>query len=189
MAILYTKVNDVKLRLAGKVRFTDDPDTEPDKMPNALLKRLISEAEGDVEHDLSPRYIAPFQTIDGTAFSNLPERPTRDVIRTLAELKSVVRVLETDFGSGTAVNGDNYAESTQKRYDKMIGKLLEKRPGSFNQWAYPPLPSLRLNYMNEPADDGYAGRILVTSQGDGGFPAKQINDPSENFWNGDVDDL
>lgn len=189
MAILYTKVNDVKVRLAGKVRFTDDSDTEPDKMNNALLKRLIAEAEGDVEQDLSPRYAAPFQTVDGEAFSNLPERPTKEYIRTMVELKSVMRVLETDFGSGTSINADEYMEKLQTRYDAMKDKQLEKRPNSFNQWFYPPLPSMRLNYFNEPADDGFAGRIFVTGQGDGDFPQKQINDPSENFWNGDIDDL
>lgn len=187
---LYITLDDVKNRLIGKVRFTTNPADE-NKMQETLANRLIDEAEGQVELDLSPRYIAPFQTIEGTAFSNLPERPTRNYLRTMCELMAVVRILETDFGYGSAVDSQKYAEQISERYKKMVSFLLERRTDGGQEalgFAKPPLLGLRLNYMNELADDGFMGQVLVTSSGDGDYPHKQINDPSENFWNGRLDD-
>lgn len=185
----YISENDVKLRLAGKIRFTDTPDTEPNKMPNALLKRLVLEAEAQVEYDLSPRYMSPLQTDEGAAFKNLPARPTQDYVKTLCELQSVMRVLETDFGSGTVADAEKYSKNIEKRYDKMVAQLMKRRDDSYNNWFYPPLPSLRLNHHNTEADDGYSGQILVTSQGRGDFPSAQINSPGENFFSGSIDQL
>jgi len=188
---LYANENEVKLRLKGKVQFTDD-DTDENRMHVNLLRRLISEAEGEVELDLSPRYMAPFQTDAGLAFSQLPERPTREIIRTLAELKSVIRVLETDFGSGSVMDGSKYSDSLQKRYDKLTERLLKRREYGGNettQFLYPPLPNLMLNYQNEQGDDGFMGQILVTSDGHGDYGSAQINSPGETFWNGSVDEI
>jgi hypothetical protein len=184
----YIRAEDVRLRLIGKVRFTDDPEDE-NRMPNGLLTRLIDEAEGQVEMDLSPRYESPFITEDGQRYEKLPERPTRNYLRTMCELMSVIRVLETDFGSGTIVNGEAYAQKQQERYDLMLKKLMEKKGGdSYQNWAHPPLPGLRLAPHNYLADDGYSGQILHTTQGDGDFPSTRINDPSETFWRFDWDE-
>jgi hypothetical protein len=180
---LYIKEEDVEIRLVGKVRFSDD-DEDPKRMPRKLLKRLVNEAEGSVEHDLSPRYSAPFVGTGGT-FKALPERPTKEYIRTLCELKAVIRVLETDFGSGTVVDAEKYSKNISARYDSMVDKLLKVRVEGTFQWVYPPLPGLILNYMNEEQDDGFFGRVLVTTEGDGGYPATRINDPSETFFNYD----
>lgn len=179
---LYITEADVKIRLIGKVRFTDDPDEE-NKMQETLLTRLVDEAEGQVEMDLSPRYAAPFDTRDGLGFASLPDRPTKETIRTLCELKAVIRVLETDFGSGSAVNGDKYKKSQEDRYKAIVDKLLKMRGEDKTGWALPPLPSLKLNDHNTEADDGYLGQVLVTSDGDGGFPAQRINNPSQSFFN------
>jgi hypothetical protein len=186
---LYISRDDVALRLKGKVRFTEDEEQE-DRMPIALLDRLINEAEGDVEHDLSPRYSTPFVTDDGLAFKKLPARPTAEILRTLCELKACIRVLETDFGSGTVVDAEKYSASIAKRYEAMVGKLLEKKKhgGEDSGWKYPPLPSLKLNYMNTEADDGYMGQVLVTSRGHGDYPAGRINDPGETFFNATYED-
>jgi hypothetical protein len=181
----YITDNDVRVRLIGKVRFTESEDEE-NKMHVTLLKRLIDEAEGQVEYDLSPRYAAPFQTVAGGAFKTLPDRPTKELIRTLCELMAVIRVLETDFGRGTAVDGDKYKEGIQKRYDAVIGKLMERRAEGELGFKYPPLPSLMLNAHNMEADDGFLGQVLVTSDGDGAFPGRRINDPSETFFNADL---
>lgn len=188
---LYISDEDVKVRLIGKVRFTDDME-EKGKMHILLLRRLISEAEGEVEYDLSPRYEAPFVTIDGGRFQSLPDRPTRNILRMLCELKACIRVIETDFGSGTAVSGDKYAEVLKKRYDSMLKQLIQRKGGEDDEqtgWKYPPLPGLKLAYFNMAADDGFAGMVLSTSSGDGSYPHAQINDPSENWINGLPDDL
>lgn len=178
----YITEEDVRIRLIGKVRFTDD-DSDENHMHTRLLRRLIDEAEGQVEMDLSPRYAAPFLTRDGAAFKTLPDRPTKEVIRTLCELKAVIRVLETDFGSGSNVNGEKYKKGQQDRYEAITKKLLEMRGEDKTGWKYPPLPQLRLNDHNVEADDGYLGQVLVTSDGDGAFPKDRINDPSESFFN------
>lgn len=186
----YITLDDVRPRLIGKVQFTTDPDDD-NKMQEDLAEELIVEAEGDVEVDLSPRYRAPFQTDGGGAFSELPASPTQAAIKQLCKLKAAIRILETDFGSGSAVEGNKYKAGIEARYKEKVEQLLKKKMDGANPgqgYFYPPLPSLRLNYMNEKADDGYMGSVLVTGQGDGGYPAKQINDPSENFWNGIIDD-
>lgn len=189
---LYVTSNDVQIRLRGKVRFTDDIDDQ-NKMHFSLLNRLISEAEGQVERDLSPRYFAPFQNESTGAFKDLPDSPTKNIIRTLCELQAVMRVLETDFGSGSAMNGEAYSKKLQERYDGIIKKELSKKDENEyagpSGWRYPPLPSLKLNYFNTQADDGYAGMTLNTTQGVGGFPGVQINDPRENWSNGIFDEL
>ena len=181
----YIITTDVQIRLIGKVEFTSDPN-DVNKMQTALLNRLISEAEGQVEYDLSPRYATPFTTIGGQEFKQfLKESPTNDSIRTLCELQSVIRVLETDFGRGTVVDSDKYNERLEKRYQGMVDRFLSKKKNG-QGWAYPPLPNLALAYFNTEADDGYMGQVLVTSSGLGDFPLQRINDPSTNFFNSDL---
>lgn len=186
----YINTEQVKIRVNGKVRFTDNPDDPLDrnKMPLPLLIRLISEAESQVEFDLSPRYHAPFQGTSGEAFDRLPE-PTKGTIKTLCELQSVMRVLETDFGSGSATDASKYMEKLEKRYKDWMEKLLERRKDE-QRWKYPPLPGVKLSYFNELGDTGFQGRVFNTSQfNDGDYPAAQINDPSENWYNAHVDSL
>lgn len=185
----YTRVNEVKLRLQGKVRFTLDPSNN-DFMQEGLLVRLINEAEAQVELDLSRRYATPFIGCDGT-WESVPERPTKFYIRTMCELVSVVRVLETDFGTGTAVDAAKYTELTTKRYEEMLNRLMRRRGGGketdsemTNQWYTPPLPGLTLAYHNAAADDGYLGMVINSSTfgQSGSYPAKQVNDPSQTFF-------
>lgn len=188
---VYVDIDEIKPYLVGKVRFTNDI-SDSNNMQESFADELISEAEAEVEHDLSPRYLQPFQTDAGEAFSKLPAKPTKFMIKLLCKLKSVIRILETDFGTGSAVEGEKYKHGIKTRYDELIEKLLCKKSEKDGEYVagfkYPPLPGLRLNYMNETADDGFAGAVLVSTQGDGGYPSKQINDPSENWWNGRIDD-
>ena len=181
---LYCTTENVKLRLLGKVRFTDDNEDD-NKFQNKLLTRLIDEAEGQVEQDLSPRYMAPFQTIDGLPFTKLPDRPTKQIITTMAELMSVIRVLETDFGRGSTIDSDAYISRLQERYDKILnGKVLFKKMEHSNQWGFPPLPNLRLAVHNTEADDGYQGMVLTTSDNVGDYAKNQMNSPGESWWTG-----
>ena len=187
MALLYCNVERVKTYLVSKVSVADEPEDD-NVMSTAFLRILMEEAEQEVEQLLSQRYAVPFQTNDGQAFKNLVERPTQGTIRTLCELLSVLRVLETDFGRGSAVSGEEYAKMLQKRFDAMVDRQVGRVKDS-RQWKYPPLQDLRLASHNTESDDGYAGVVLHSTMGDGGFPAGQINDPSETFWNGDLDSL
>jgi len=184
----YISIEDIRIRLVGKVRFTDDPKKE-NEMSLALAQRLINEGEGQVEMDLSPRYAAPFQTADGTAFKNLPDRPTREVLRTLCEIQGVMKILDVDFGRGTTVNAASYYDRLEARYKSMVGDLLKRRDDYGSGWMLPPLPGLMLAAHNQTADDGYAGMVLVAGSGDNGgsYPARRINDPSQTFWGGDDD--
>lgn len=185
---LYISFEDVRTRLVGKVRFTDDPKQE-NEMNTALALRLINEGEGQVEMDLSPRYAAPFQTVDGKPFKSLPDRPTREVLRTLCEIQGVMKILDVDFGRGTTVNAAGYYENLEKRYKRMVDDILKRRDGYGSGWALPPLPGLRLAAHNQAADDGFAGMVLVAGSGDnsGSYPATRINDPSQTFWRGEDD--
>lgn len=186
MAILYTRIQEVKNRLMGKVEFTTIPDDDT-AMSEQLLQRLITESEGEVEFDLSPRYSAPFSSNDGGDFQALPERPTKELLRTLCELKSVIRVLETDFGmGGSATNSDDYVQKSQDRYDAVVKKLTARRneDDDQNQYKYPPLPGLNLAYHNSEADDGFRGMVLTTNTGSSSmdYPAKRINSPDQSFF-------
>ncbi len=182
----YISKQDVEIRLLGKVRFTDDPEDE-NKFQRALLARLIKEAEGKVERDLSRRYAAPFRGHEDEEFKTLPST-TSETIRTMCELMAVIRVLGNDFGRGTVNDGSKFKESQQELYDEMRdGELAQREEGSFGQWTNPPLEGLKTSDQNA-TDDGFHGVVLVTSRGDGDFPAKQITDPSENFANGVIDE-
>lgn len=184
----YINSEAVIVRLRGKVKVTENPEENPDRLSLQLLNRLINEAEGQVEWDLSTRYEAPFRSRCGGPFARLPERPTQEILRTLCELLSVIRVLETDFGRGSVVDASKYSESTQSRYDKMVETLIEIRQGSFNIFRRPPLPGLMPNYMVSQADNGYAGYVTRTDDyRHVGSPVDQINSPSETFWNGYLD--
>ena len=191
----YINQEAVIVRLRGKVKTTDDPEANPDRMPLLLLNRLINEAEGAVEQDMSTRYFAPFSTIQGQPFANLPERPTKEILRTLCELLAVIRVLETDFGRGSGLDGMKYAESCQKRYDVMLWGddkkpgLMSIRENTFNTFRSPPLPGLQSNFQVSQADNGFAGYFGKTGAEHNAatYAEDQINDPAQNFWNGRLD--
>jgi hypothetical protein len=185
---LYTSLADVSIRLRGKVQFEDtrlSPEKNEGRMPLALATRLIDEAEGQVEQDLSPRYLVPFQSYKTCTYAGLPDRPTKNIIRTLAELQSVIRILETDFGSGTVVDAQKYSKNIEARYRKIIDETILKRPeGCENtkQFSYPPLPYLQLAVFNNQADDGYPGGVLVEhGSSEGSYASNQIDDASEDF--------
>lgn len=186
----YIKFTDVQVRLAGKVRFQDDSGTDnPNRMSVALATRLIDEAEGQVEYDLSPRYASPFVHSTLCTYKDLPDSPTKNFIRTLCELQAVIRILETDFGSGTAVDAVKYIANIEKRYKSMVNdNILAKFSDEYKssrQWKFPPLPFLKLNYFNREADDGFPGIVIHETRGDGAYAAGQIDDPSESFFNFD----
>lgn len=180
---LYISADDIKPRVAGKVRFTDSDD-DPNKVGPKLLMQLISEAESQVELDLSERYLVPFVTDAGLPFAKLPDHPTRRNLTNLCILQSAIRILETDFGDGTVVDAGKYVKSLRIRYKAIVAQLVEKRDqkNDTQQWRYPPLPSLKLAVHNALGDDGFAGAVLTTSMGVGGYPAEQIDQPGATFW-------
>jgi hypothetical protein len=191
---LYTRFEQVRLRVIGKIRFAPEGEEEENEnlMPISLAKRLMNEAEGQVEQDLSPRYFAPFQTPEGQPFSQLPIRPTQEVIATLCELQSVIRLLETDFGRGSVVNADKYSEALRVRYDAIIkNRILARKAESYQNWAFPPLPGMRLQPFNSTCDDGYSGTPMVVqpSGNSASFPSQRMNDPRDTYWNIGWDDI
>ncbi len=182
----YITNEDVEIRLVGKVRFTDDLDDE-NKMPRKLLTRLVREACGTVERDMSPRYAAPFRHETTEKFADLPET-TKETIRTMCELMAVVRVLSTDFGRGSTNDGSTFKASQQELYEEMRDRELEQRQeGSMGQWRFPPMDLLMTSLVNA-TDNGTHGMVLTTTSGQGDYPQKQITDPSENFYNGVIDE-
>jgi hypothetical protein len=178
----YITAAEVRERLLGKVRFTDDIGDE-NAVSSGFLEQIIEESEAEVEMRLSIRYEAPFQGDNGEAFSTLP-MTTQVQIKTLCRLDAVRRVLAYDFGRGSAADGDKYAQAVEKDFESRLGRVIEYREGQFGQFRYPPLPNLRLAAHNSEGDDGYAGRILVTSDGLGGGAPGQMPSPGETFWNG-----
>lgn len=185
----YARDEQVRIRIIGKIRLSDD-ENEENRLQYQLFRRLIAQAEDELHMDLSMRYAVPFQTDAGASFESLPD-PTKELLRTMAELKAVITALETDFGMGSVVDASKYVTALEKRYEKILKKVVERRQyggEETNQWKYPPLQGLKLAPHNFESDDGFAGPIHVTTQGDGGYPATQINDPSETFFNGVIDE-
>lgn len=191
----YCTAQAVIVRLQGKIRFAEPgvrDEDDPNEMSLQLLNTLISEAESQLEIDLMDRYELPFQGINGEPFSALPDN-TRITLRNLAELLSVIRVLETDFGRGTSANADKYTEQAQKRYDLIIGKLMaiqEQTKKTSRQWQRRPLDGLMAAYNNQ-GDTGFRGRVLNTTtlRHEADYAYKQINSPGENIFNGILDSL
>ncbi len=185
----YCSDTDVELRLKGKVRFTDDPEDE-NKFPRSLLKRLIKEAEGKIERDLAPRYAAPFAHENCVGdFSTLPDT-TKETLRTMAELMSVIRVLGNDFGRGTVNDGSKFKEEQEKLYKEAVDHELSHRNDTDTAaWKWPPMDSLKTSLINA-TDTGAHGTIINTNpcaRDEGSFPSDQITDPSENWANGRIE--
>jgi hypothetical protein len=179
---LYISIQEVKVRLIGKVSF-DDSGSDDNTLPTQLAQTLINQAEGDVELDLSQRYQAPFQTDSGQPFNQLPLRPTRLVIKTMCLNKACLYILDTDFGRGSAVSGEEYVKGLSKQYDRLLERCTSIFEDDFRQWKYPPLPSLMLTPSNAASDDGFAGQIYVTGSREGAYAGNNVNDPGHNFWN------
>lgn len=190
----YVKFEDVRLRLSGKVRFQDSSGADQDnRMPVALAIRLIEEGEAQVEMDLSPRYAAPFVSKSKGTYDGLDSKGyTKNFLRTLCEIQSVIRILETDFGSGTAIDAAKYIVNIEKRYKKMLDENILAKPSddtkSSKQWKFPPLLDLKLNYFNREADDGFVGMIDHTTRGEGLYPVQQMDDASESWFNATFND-
>lgn len=185
----YCKNDAVKVRLENKVKFAAPGDTDPNKMSPSLFASLVNEAETQLEIDLMMRYEVPFQDRDAGTFVALPNS-TQTTIALLAEVLSVIRILETDFGRGTSANSDKYTEKLQKRYDALVLQLMEIKKETYQTWLRPPLAGLKSSYQNQ-GDSGFRGMVhnttTITAEAD--YATKQINSPGENIFNGVIDPL
>lgn len=180
----YITAKDVEDRLTGKVRFTDDPN-ETDKMQRALLKRLTKEAEGRIERLLSRRYAAPFRGLNDESFDTLPST-TRETIRTMCELQTVIRVLGNDFGAGTVNDGSKYKQEQERLLKEMVDtEMAQRQEGSAAQWVNPPLESLKTSLVNT-TDDGRHGTAINTNPLREHAIADHLTDPTMNWENGVV---
>lgn len=185
---LYTTVESVKARLANKVQFQADPKVVEDgELPDALLLQLIADAEAWVEQDLRSRYAVPFRSKIRGTYVGLPDHSKR-AIRTAVDFRATVMVLETDFGRGSHIAGDNYAETMQKRYDEYVAKLLGRDQEGANEKVdrfrrSPPLDDVALAPWNV-ADDGYKGMIINTNQDRRdavSYATEQVNNPAQAY--------
>lgn len=176
----YVTLAEVKKRLFGKVQWTTD-ETDENKMQESFGETLIGEAEAEIEMRLSNRYEVPFVTTEDGAFSELPDT-TKNQLKAIILAESCKRILMMDFGRGSHTSGEEYLKSLTTDVDNRIDRLVEIRKDQFGHWRYPPLPGLKLAAHNEAADDGYAGRVLTTSDGYGSYPKLQINEPSETVF-------
>lgn len=185
----YVRVATIQKYLENKVRFAALGEQDPNKMTLDFLNLLINEAETQLELDLMERYDVPLQTTDGKPFDALPQS-TVFILRTTAEMASVIRVLETDFGRGTSANAEKYTENLNSRYSKIVTGLMERKSGSYGTWLKPPLAGLALSYQNQ-ADTGFKGRVLHTTtiSHHPDYAIQQINSPAENYFNGWLDPL
>lgn len=191
---IYTTVESVKVRLANKVQFQSQAILQDGEIPDALLNQIIVDAETAVEQYLRGRYAIPFQSKTTLNFSGLPDHSKR-AIRVACDLMSVIRILGTDFGSGSAVNGENYRKSAIDDYNDIMAGLLGLPPKDasdeqlkqYRRFQPPPLDDVLLSPTNAAADDGYKGAIGNTDQNRHGaeaFAEHQLNDPADRWFPG-----
>lgn len=182
---LYTSVESVKARLTNKVQFQSGRTPVDGELPDELLCQIISDAETDVEMALRGRYAIPFRSAKKGDFANLPDH-TKRAIRKVVDYKSAILVLETDFGRGSAVDGDNYSKNLKSQYKEAISLLMGVDLQAKNLdrvKVAPPLEDLMLARSNGKADDGFRGAIINTddSLDSASYAEDQINDPSKTW--------
>jgi hypothetical protein len=182
---LYTTIESVKVRLAGKVQFQQSDVLAQGELPDALLAQLISDAETRVEQELRGRYAIPFRPINTQNFKDLPDH-TKRAIRRVVDMASVMEVLRTDFGRSGKLDSDAYAKNTSTAYDEAIillmGQDVEAKARGDRHRFTPPLEGLKLAANNTEADDGFRGMLINTSdrgsQRVSDFAEHQLNDNS-----------
>lgn len=186
---IYTTVSSVKIRLTNKVQFQTDPNVCIEgQIPNELLGQLIVDAETEVEQDLRSRYAIPFRSKTTGDFEGLPDHSKR-ALRIAVDLKAVTKILETDFGSGTHINAEDYFKTSEEHYEKQIMKLLGRdqigQNDKIDRFKYsPPLDDVLLAKSNSAADDGFRGTIINTDASThdaASYAANQINNPSKSY--------
>jgi hypothetical protein len=186
---LYTTRDSVRVRLAGKVQFQRDPAAPVDgELPDDLLRQLICDAETEVEADLRGRYAIPFRSKTRGTYEGLPDH-TQRAIRMAVDMRSVLTILATDFGRGTVISGEDYAEITKANYGSFIAKLLGRDQEAAGEKIdrfrrTPPLEDLLLSESNRMADDGYRGMIINTDQSEhdaASYAAGQVNNPARSY--------
>lgn len=188
MQIIYTTLDSVKIRLSGKVQFESSSGLRDGELPNALLTQLICDAETDVEQELRSRYAVPFRSASQGTYNTLPDHSKR-ALRIVVDYKAVMKVLATDFGRGSHINGDNYFTATEKEYEKAIMRLLGRDMIGTNEKidrykVSPPLEDVMLAKSNAAADDGYRGMIINTDADENdsaSYARKSINNPSKSY--------
>lgn len=186
---IYTTTDSVKVRLANKVQFQSGDQPVAGELPDQLLAQLIADAETSVEQDLRGRYAIPFQSKTTGTWAALPDH-SRRAIRRACDLMAVIEVMRTDFGRGTAVEGEFYLKTDLDAYSSFIKKLLgQDQEGKSSQHSgrfrfTPPLDELLLAKSNREADDGYKGMIINTDDSCNGaedYAKRQINNPSQSY--------
>ena len=186
--ILYTTVESVKARLTNKVQFQSGKTPLDGELPNDLLCQLISDGETDVENELRSRYALPFRSKSVGTFAGLPDHSQR-TIRKLVDLRCVMIILATDFGMGTAVEGDKYYKSMKEQYEDGIVKAMGRDSIGKNDKidrhkVSPPLDDMMLALSNSKADDGFRGAIINTDSSPNTaetYATEQLNNPSRSW--------
>ena len=183
----YTTFDSVKIRLANKVQFQNNPSGAIDgELSDAFLEQLISDAEVQVEQELRSRYAIPFRSIKRGTYIDLPDH-TKRAIRMVVDQSAVMLILLTDFGRGTHNDGDYYFLNLKKNYESNIEKLLgkDKQGDGVNRFKFsPPLEDLMLAKSNAYADDGFYGTIINTDSShhdSASYAEDAVNDPSKAY--------
>lgn len=183
---IYTTVQSVKVRLAGKVQFQSQCPPLDGELPDDLLGQLIVDSETLVEQKLRGRYAIPFQSATTGTYAGLPDH-TKRALRVVCDMRSVMMVLTTDFGRGTHIAGDEYAKDTEDAYDAAIIDLLGQDAEGKERKRFrftPPLQDLLLAPTNREADDGFKGMLINTDSSRGGaeqYAEDHINNPSRSY--------
>ncbi len=180
---VYFTIADVKNRLYGKVTFGTNPTTS---ITDSYLNTLCAQAEGIVEYDLNQFYQVPLISKTTEDYAGLPNM-TKVFLNNLFITRSIILVLEVEFGQQSAVISKNYAGQMMREYNTVLKRMSYKDPKT-GQYSMAPLPDLMINTQN------WTGLKVVPSPAVGGlrpcgnkdnmrYALGQITNPAMSWWN------
>ncbi len=175
-------INDVKTRLYGKVTFGTNPTTS---MTDSYLSTLCGQAEGIVEFDLNQFYRVPFISKTTLDYAGLPNM-TKVFLNNLFVTRSVILVLEVEFGRQSSVVSENYSAQMMREYNTILKRISYKDPKT-GQYSMAPLPDLMINTQNWTGlkvvpSPAVAGLRSCGSKDNMRYALQQITNPATSIW-------
>jgi hypothetical protein len=182
----YITLQDVKIRLIGKVEFDEGTLSQNDDvyvLSDELLIDFICQAESEVEVDLSKIYTVPFVTFDTPPLPYLNLAPTAlNFLRKLFITKSCLIVMDTEYGNDTGVKGQSFIANLTRQYDNSIKNMMKRTPEG--RFETPPVYGLSVNNNRFMADKVLsAPTAMVLEQFDSlGYANSRMTDPSRSIF-------
>lgn len=179
-APIYISINDVKDWLIDKVSFTSDP---TQGITDTFLGTLTAYSEQRVCNLLNRFYTIPLVTLTGGPFTSLPQE-TQIFLSELFVLKSVMTVLEEEFGRNSANINENYYKQIKYDYDTQMAQVYSRDPQTKMFRAV--LPGLQINKFaytgNTMSQTPRVVGIVRGTSDNMRYALNQVVKPAKTWW-------